>query len=105
MIDQGAKTEILVAIAKEKEVAIENYGYFHSDHEFYAVMREEVEELQEESVCIVEMMGRLWDMIRADETLNRDKLEMIREMAIDAACETIQVAAVIDKYLEGRATE
>ena len=102
MIDERAKTDVLRAIAKEKENAIENHGYFHSDHEFWAVLFEEVEELQEDSAYITGIVRRLWDSVRGDSMLNNiDTLNAVRENAIEAACEAIQIAAVIYKYLGG----
>lgn len=103
MIDERAKTDVLRAIAKEKENAIENHGYFHSDHEFWAVLHEEAEELQEDSTYITSIVRRLWDSVRGDSMFNNiDTLNAIRENAINAAVEAVQVAAVIDKYLVGR---
>lgn len=102
MINKKAQKYILSAIEKEKEAAIENYGYFHSDHEFWAVLKEEAEELQEDSTYITGIVRRLWDSVRGDSMFNNiDTLNAVRENAIEAACEAVQVAAVIDKYLEG----
>lgn len=101
MINEKAKEHILSAIAKEKEAAISNHSYFHSDHEFWAVLKEEVEELQERSAYIASKADLLWTAVRADAVLNQDTLNIIRQNAINAACEAVQVVAVIDKYLEG----
>ena len=106
MINEKAQEHILSAIEKEKEAAILNYGYFHSDHEFWAVLKEEVEELQEYSAYIASKVDLLWGDIRNDEVLeDNDDLNQIKEGAISAACEAIQVVAVIDKYLEGESNE
>ena len=101
MINTNAKKDILEAIAKERDAAIENHDYFHSPHEFWAVLKEEVEELQEYSTYIASKADLLWTAVRADAVLNQDTLNIIRQNAINAACEAVQVAAVIDKYLEG----
>ena len=102
MIDKNARENILAAVAKEKESAIKNHGYFHSDHEFWAVLCEEAEELKEDSTCITSIVRRLWDSVRGDSMFNNiDTLNTIRENAINAVCEAIQVVVVIDKYLEG----
>lgn len=106
MINEKAKENILQAIEKEKEAAILNHGYFHSDHEFWAVLREEAEELHEDSTCITSIVRRLWDSVRGDSMFNNiDTLNTIRENAINAVCEAIQVVVVIDKYLEGESNE
>lgn len=101
MINEKARECILSAIEKEKNAAIEKYSYFNSNHEFWAVMKEEVEELQEYSTYIASKADLLWTAVRADAVLNQDTLNIIRQNAINAACEAVQVAAVIDKYLEG----
>lgn len=102
MINEKAQEHILSAIEKEKKAAISNHGYFHSDHEFWAVLCEEAEELQEDSTCITSIVRRLWDSVRGDSMFNNiDTLNTIRENAINAVCEAIQVVVVIDKYLEG----
>lgn len=102
MINEKAQEHILSAIAKEKEATISNHGYFHSDHEFWAVLCEEAEELKEDSTYIISIVRRLWDSVRGDSMFNNiDTLNTIRENAINAVCEAIQVVVVIDKYLEG----
>ena len=101
MINEKAQEHILSAIEKEKEAAISNHGYFHSDHEFWAVLKEEVEELQERSAYIASKFDLFWRAVRGDAVLNQDTLNIVRKNAINAACEAVQVAAVIDKYLEG----
>lgn len=101
MINEEARENILAAVAKEKESAIKNHGYFHSDHEFWAVLKEEVEELQERSAYIASKFDLFWKAVRGDAVLNQDTLNIIRKNAINAACEAVQVTAVIDKYLEG----
>ena len=101
MINEKAKENILSAIAKEKEAAISNHGYFHSDHEFWAILKEEVEELQEYSTYIAGKADLLWGAVRSDTALNHDTLNIIRENAIEAACEAVQVASAITKYSQG----
>lgn len=109
MINEKAQEHILSAIEKEKEEAILNYGYFHSDHEFWAVLKEEVEELQEESIFCSKRIDEMWDTIRnsdllymmQDEEKRKRTIKTLKNSAINAACEAVQVAAVIDKYLEG----
>ena len=103
MIDKKARENILAAVAKEKESAIKNHGYFHSDHEFWAVLKEEVEELQEEvkSPEISFRMKCAWECIRKDKEVGINEIVWINEMALNVAYEAVQVAAVISKYLTG----
>ena len=104
MINEKAQEHILSAIAKEKEAAISNHGYFHSDHEFWAVLKEEVEELQDATSkinLISVFLSQIWDAIKEDKSPNNIDLSAIKLSAKNIAFEAIQVAAVIDKYLEG----
>lgn len=103
MIDKKARENILAAVAKEKESAIKNHGYFHSDHEFWAVLKEEVEELESEIVpsFFDKVIRELWSSIKANKRINQSYLKSLETTAKDIAIEAIQVAAVIDKYLEG----
>jgi hypothetical protein len=42
------KTEVEKLVAAESEKGIKEYGLFHSTHEGYAVIKEEIEECKEE---------------------------------------------------------
>lgn len=109
MINEEAKMYIDAAIEKEKNSAIENHGFFNSDHEFWAVLKEEVEELQEESIFCLKRIDEMWEAIRnsdllymmQDEEKRKRTIKTLKNSAINAACEAVQVVAVIDKYLEG----
>lgn len=105
MINEKAKEHIFSAIEKEKEAAISNHGYFHSDHEFWAVLKEEVEELQDATSkinLISVFLSQIWDAIKEDKSPDNIDLSAIKLSAKNIAFEAIQVAAVIDKYLEGK---
>lgn len=103
MINEEAKMYIDAAIEKEKNSAIENHGFFNSDHEFWAVLQEEIEELQEEvkSPEISFRMKCAWECIRKDKEVGINEIIWINEMALNVAYEAVQVAAVISKYLTG----
>lgn len=101
MINEKAQEHIFSAIEKEKEAAISNHGYFHSDHEFWSVLHEEIEELKEYSNFLLTKETILWAFIRENNVLDNEMLGTTRIIAINAACEAVQVVAVIDKYLEG----
>lgn len=108
MINEKAKENILQAIEKEKEAAILNHGYFHSDHEFWAVLKEEVEELKEATAkteLITTFLNKIWESIKENKEPNKNRLEVIKLSAKQIALEAVQVAAVIDKYLEGESNE
>ena len=86
-------------VEKELEVANERFPQFHSEHEGWAVMQEEAEELREECDSIELAMEQLWHRIR-DNLPTATHAALIEQFAIAAACEAIQVAAMARKYLD-----
>lgn len=102
MINEKAQEHILSATAKEKEAAISNYGYFHSDHEAWAVLKEEVEELLElldEDKLYVDL-DKLWDKVRRDETIDMGDMTEIYNWSKSCAEEAVQVMAMCIKWGE-----
>ena len=78
------------------------FPLFASTHEGYAVTLEEVEEAQEAMDNVKSSMGVLWDRVRGREIAPFLEKETsptaIYNQAIDAACEMVQVAAMLLKY-------
>ncbi len=70
------KSDVITAVICELDHASEKHQPFYSDHEGYAILKEEVDEL--------------WDVIKRKPDSTRDK--EIRE-------EAIQVAAMALRYL------
>lgn len=86
-------------VEKELEAANERFPQFHSEHEGWAVMQEEAEELQEECASIEMAMEQLWHRIR-DGIPTAQHVALVEQYAEAAACEAIQVAAMARKYLD-----
>lgn len=86
-------------VEKELEAANERFPQFHSEHEGWAVMQEEAEELQEEYDSIEMAMEQLWRRIR-DGIPTSLQVALVGQYAEAAACEAIQVAAMARKYLD-----
>ena len=89
------------AIAKrELEEANKIHPQFSSTHEGYAVILEETEELAEESIEIHKIIKTWWAYLRKDEDVDIQKrrVEKIRNQAVNAAKEAIQVIAMCDKF-------
>lgn len=87
--------------AQELAEAAQIHVPFHSLHEGYAVIMEELQELQEEVQSAGVYMDRLWEQVRWD---NSDRaMEFagrIRDTAIHAAAEALQVAAMAQKLID-----
>lgn len=89
--------EINYLIEKELTNALK-YGKFHSYHEFYAVIKEEIEESNDEIKRINEHMDLLWTGIKCDdEEKANESVNNIEMYARSAIKELIQVLAVIKK--------
>lgn len=90
-------------VDKEHEWSNKVHGpAFHSLHEGYAVIKEEVEEADEEMDRLKKKLGFLWENVKNDaEDVAQRNFEDMKSMAIAGACELIQVAAMADKGIEG----
>lgn len=77
-------------------------GAAYSLHEGYALIKEEVEEADEEMDRLKKKLSFLWENVKndADDVAQRN-FEDMKSMAIAGACELIQVAAMADKGIEG----
>ena len=87
-------------VEKELASANERFPQFHSEHEGWAVIREEVEELRQETDDVEEALNILWGRVRYNMRANPCFATKIKERAVAAACEAIQVAAMAQKYLD-----
>lgn len=90
--------EIQYLISKEKNNAL-RYGKYHSDHEAYAVVKEEIEECESELDMVRLCFDKMWAYIKKDQD-NTYNLKDIKRYSIRAIKELIQVCACCDKYLE-----
>ena len=94
--------EVEAATLAELNRANEKFPLFNSKHEGYAVVLEELEEAKEAMKEVELSIGVLWDGVRGKEIacfLVEDTKPMaIYHQAVDAACEMVQVAAMLLKY-------
>lgn len=90
-------TKDVRALAK-KELAAANrrFRMFASPHEGYAVIREELDELIDEVRKLhFGLTIRLWRDVKRNEPMKREHLNLIYDVAIHAAVEAIQLAAMV----------
>lgn len=86
-------------VTEELEAANMQHTVFHSPHEGYAVLLEEVEEMMDELVHLKVEMSHLWDAIKLDDEPNgRNYARFIENKAVRIAAEAIQVAAMARKF-------
>ena len=91
--------DVKMLVEKELESANERFPQFHSEHEGWAIITEEAEELREECDSIEMSMKQLWHRIR-DGIPTAQHVAFVEQNAEAAACEAIQVAAMARKYLD-----
>ncbi len=100
----AANTEDLVsrAISEELEVARTHGKKFSTNHEAYAVLKEEIEETRSELEMAENYLIFFWNLVKKDAYPKelRDKIEVIYESAKNAAKEALQVCAVCRKALD-----
>ena len=84
----------------ELAAANERFPQFHSAHEGWAVILEELEEVDEAVSRAKASSEILWKNIRGNEDDADVYAIFLGEYAINAACEAIQVAAMCKKFLD-----
>lgn len=101
MFSEVARLHISKAVMEETKNAEENYGeIYHSPHEGYAVLLEEVEEAADDLTYIKNNLGVLWQSIKTND-LDSTTLTDIEGMAQMLALEAVQIAAVCSKFKKG----
>lgn len=102
MICGNCKEQIKIAAKNEKNAAIAQHGKFHSPHEAWAVLKEEVEEMCQAANQGVfqSLQFMLWQDVKHDKPVNQAKLDEIYEKAFACACECVQVMAMCLKWGE-----
>lgn len=94
--------EVKEVMNGELQRANDKFPLFRSHHEGLAIIEEEVFEAQDEANDMAHHFNTLKDYIFSDDTLalKRGCAKDLRDAASRLACETIQVAAMAQKFLD-----
>lgn len=100
MIAQKADESIEQAVVYELQNIVKKYGAkYHSTHEAYAVLKEEIEEAQECLSYMLLHLGEIWKGVKDNNIANID-IEQCKQFAIALAEEAVQCAAVCERFEE-----
>lgn len=97
--------ELIKGVSKlteeEAKMSMIKFPLFSSTHEGYAVIKEEVEEAGEELETIIFNLDNMWRNVRAnDKEITMKYARYLRTTAINLAAESIQVAAMAQKFID-----
>lgn len=96
--------EIIEGVEKlayeELERANSKFGMFHSTHEGYAVIKEEIEEVADELEDVVNYLNDIWRNVKEDNELDLVGIKIMKKHAINLAAESIQTAAMAQKFID-----
>lgn len=96
-----ATTRYFVDKAVEDELRniIRDKPPYHSNHEAWAILHEEIEEAELEMACLKEEEVWLWNAVTEDDEqgLQDEKSKMLKTIK-NLIAEAVQVAAVLEKF-------
>ena len=89
---------VVLLVQHELKKANAKFPPFASEMEGWAVLKEEIEEADEELVNIKRWHDQIWIAIRGNRKLHSDYIRLIRTLAQKLMVEAAQVAAMAAKY-------
>lgn len=92
------ENDVRALVDKELAAANERFPQFHSQHEGYAVILEEFEEMKEQAEVAERFLTYMWDRVKHDSPA-KSQVENVMLFSENVACEAIQVAAMCKKFL------
>lgn len=101
MFDEKTEMKINEAVSLELVRACKVYGAdYHSLHEGYAVLLEEVEDAENELIYIKNHLAMIWDSVKVDDPAEvKSNARIIALDAVNLAKEATQIAAVAKKII------
>ena len=75
---------------------------FHSEHEAYSILKEEVEEAADELEEVQDQLNYMWDGIKRNNSTvyTTEIAKRMKTYAINLSAESIQVAAMCQKFID-----
>lgn len=87
----------------ELAAANQRFRQFASAHEGYAVILEELDEVETEyNLLKAEIRQSMWGRVKNNHKIKDDDIGYALDHAIDLAVEAIQVAAMLRKFQQGQ---
>lgn len=86
-------------VQNELKEANKLHSMFSSDHEAYAVIKEEVEEAAFEFDSVSNYLSILWSKVARDQPNKKRIYDEMKKASIRAIQEAVQVAAMCDKAI------
>ena len=100
MMDKKASEAVQQAVCFELQNIVKNYGAtYASEHEGYAILKEEVEEAQACLEDVLRNISKVWANVKANKDFMFD-LDMVKNFSIALANEAVQCAAVCERFME-----
>lgn len=90
------KLQISDLAGQELGTILVTKGVFNNNHEAYGVLKEEIEECEDELISINKQLKEIWECVKTDKDISL-WAESLENTAMRLAEETIQVIAVCRK--------
>ena len=97
----SVKSDVEKLVQKELESANQRFPMFRSDHEGYAVIKEEIEESEQALENTKVYLKLLWIGVKGNLVHERN-IQYLKRYAKELACEAIQVAAMAQKFIDSQ---
>jgi 3-oxoacyl-[acyl-carrier-protein] synthase III len=88
---------------KELNAANMKYHLFHTSHEGYAVIKEEIEETMDVMNELLETFAVAWDKIKNNQPAFNE-IRMVKKLSKKVAIEAVQTSAMCEKFNMSLAT-